>query len=153
MRVGGRTVSAERSQAIQDLATALQNYGTGDLGLIAYESAAVDGMILGEEIIVEILRPGDHDPVAEGEVGEVVVTNLDPAYPLILCHRRHVGGAAGDQPVGAPIPASRMGRADQTTKVRGMFVHPGQINDVLKRHGEVIKGRTSTAPTAATVWC
>ena len=124
--------------------TALQNYGTGDLGLVAYESVAVDGMILGEGIIVEILRPGTGDPVTDGEVGEVVVTNLDPAYPLIRF-------ATGDMSAVLPgiSPCGRtntrikgwMGRADQTTKVRGMFVHPGQINDVLKRHGEVIKGR------------
>ena len=124
--------------------TALQNYGTGDLGLVAYESVAVDGMILGEEIIVEILRPGTGDLVTDGEVGEVVVTNLDPAYPLIRFATGDMSAVLpGSAPAGAPIPVSKgwMGRADQTTKVRGMFVHPGQINDVLKRHGEVIKGR------------
>ena len=143
--VGAEPFPPSVRQAIQDLGvTALQNYGTGDLGLVAYESAAVDGMILGEGIIVEILRPGTGDPVADGEVGEVVVTNLDPAYPLIRF-------ATGDMSAVLPgiSPCGRtnirikgwMGRADQTTKVRGMFVHPGQINDVLKRHGEVIKGR------------
>ena len=143
--VGAEPFPPSVRQAIQDLGvTALQNYGTGDLGLVAYESVAVDGMILGEGIIVEILRPGTGDPVADGEVGEVVVTNLDPAYPLIRF-------ATGDMSAVLPgiSPCGRtntrikgwMGRADQTTKVRGMFVHPGQINDVLKRHGEVIKGR------------
>ncbi|MGB1006541.1 MAG: phenylacetate--CoA ligase family protein [Thalassobaculaceae bacterium] len=143
--VGAEPFPPSVRQAMQDLGvTALQNYGTGDLGLVAYERAAVDSMILGEGIIVEILRPGTGDPVADGEVGEVVVTNLDPAYPLILF-------ATGDMSAVLPgiSPCGRtntrikgwMGRADQTTKVRAMFVHPGQINDVVQRHGEVIKAR------------
>jgi phenylacetate-CoA ligase len=121
-----------------------QCYATADLGLIAYESEAMDGMIIDEGVILEIVRPGTGDPVAPGEVGEVVVTTLNPDYPLIRF-------ATGDLSavMEGPSPCGRtnlrikgwMGRADQTTKVRGMFVHPSQVAAVLKRHREVLKGR------------
>ena len=90
--VGAEPFPPSLRQAIKDLGVeALQNYGTGDLGLIAYESPALDGMILDENIIVEIVRPGSGDPVADGEVGEIVVTNLDSAYPLIrFATDRHI---------------------------------------------------------------
>ena len=123
---------------------ALQCYATADLGLIAYESGDGDGMILDEGVIVEIVRPGTGDPVADGDVGEVVVTCLNPDYPLIRF-------ATGDLSAILPGQSSCgrtnqrikgwMGRADQSAKVRGLFVHPGQIAALLKRHGAAIKGR------------
>ena len=143
--VGAEPFPPSLRQAIKDLGVeALQNYGTGDLGLIAYESPALDGMILDENIIVEIVRPGSGDPVADGEVGEIVVTNLDPAYPLI---RFATGDMSAIMPGSSPCGRTNtrikgwMGRADQTTKVRGMFVHPKQINEIVKRHPEIVKAR------------
>ncbi len=118
----------------------LQSYATADLGLIAYESEARQGMILDENIIVEILRPGSGEPVAQGEVGEVVVTTFNPDYPLIRF-------ATGDLSaiLEGPSPCGRtnarikgwMGRADQTVKVRGMFVRPEQVNAVADRFNEI----------------
>jgi phenylacetate-CoA ligase len=122
----------------------LQCYATADLGLVGYESRAGEGLIVDEWLIVEIVRPGTGDPVAAGEVGEVVVTTLNPDYPVIRF-------ATGD--LSALLPGQSacgrtnmrlkgwMGRADQTTKVRGMFVHPHQIAEILKRHPAVRKGR------------
>ncbi len=124
--------------------TVLQCYATADLGLIAYESEAQEGMIIDEGIILEIVRPGTGDLVAEGEVGEVVVTSLNPDYPLI---RFATGDLSALLPGVSPCGRTNqrikgwMGRADQTTKVRGMFVHPGQINSILKRHGDQLRGR------------
>lgn len=122
----------------------LQCYATADLGLIAYESPAQEGLIADEGVIVEIVRPGTGDPVPEGEVGEVVVTALTPEYPLI---RFATGDLSAVMP--GPSPCGRtnmrirgwMGRADQATKVRGMFVHPVQVAEVIKRHPEVKKAR------------
>lgn len=121
-----------------------QCYATADLGLIAYETPAREGLVLDEGVIVEIVRPGTGDPVAEGEVGEVVVTTLNPAYPLI---RFGTGDLSAVLP--GPCPTGRtntrikgwMGRADQTTKVRGMFVHPKQVDDIAKRFAEVTRAR------------
>ncbi len=123
---------------------AYQCYATADIGLIAYETAAREGLVLDEGVIVEIVRPGTGEPVPEGEVGELVITTLNPDYPLI---RFGTGDLSAVLP--GPCPTGRtatrikgwMGRADQTTKVRGMFVHPGQVNDVLKRFPGVGKGR------------
>jgi len=115
---------------------AYQCYATADVGLIAYETAAREGLVLDEGVIVEIVRPGTGDPVAEGEVGEVVVTVLNPDYPLI---RFGTGDLSAVLPGRCPTGRTHtrikgwMGRADQTTKVRGMFVHPGQVDQVLKR--------------------
>jgi phenylacetate-CoA ligase len=120
-----------------------QCYASADLGLIAYESTG-DGLIADEWQIVEIVRPGTGDPVAEGEVGEVVVTTLNPDYPLI---RFATGDLSAVMPGQSPCGRTNMrlkgwmGRADQTTKVRGMFVHPGQVADVAKRHKEVRRYR------------
>ena len=122
----------------------LQCYATADLGLIAYESGAREGMIIDEEILVEIVRPGTGDPVPEGEVGEVLVTTLNPDYPMI---RFATGDLSAVLP--GPSPCGRtnmrikgwMGRADQTTKVKGIFVHPEQVNGVLKRHAEIQRAR------------
>ena len=121
-----------------------QCYATADLGLIAYETSAREGLVLDEGVIVEIVRPGTGDPVAEGEVGELVVTTLNPAYPLI---RFGTGDLSAVLPGTCPSGRTNtrikgwMGRADQTTKVRGMFVHPKQVNDVVKRFAEVTRAR------------
>ncbi len=115
---------------------AFQCYATADVGLIAYETAAREGLVLDEGVIVEIVRPGTGDPVAEGEVGEVVVTVLNPDYPLIRLGTGDLSAVlAGTCPTGRTNARIKgwMGRADQTTKVRGMFVHPGQVDQVLKR--------------------
>jgi len=117
-----------------------QCYATADLGLIAYESVPDAGLVLDEWVIVEILRPGTGDPVGPGEVGEVVVTTLNPDYPLI---RFATGDLSmllpGASPCGRTAPRLKgwMGRADQTTKVRGMFVHPSQVAEVARRHAAI----------------
>ena len=124
--------------------TAYQCYATADIGLIAYETSAREGLVLDEGVIVEIARPGTGDPVAEGEVGELVVTTLNPDYPLI---RFGTGDLTAVLPGQCPTGRTNqrikgwMGRADQTTKVRGMFVHPGQVDQVVKRFPEVLKAR------------
>ncbi len=122
----------------------LQCYATADLGLIAYESTAREGMIVDEGIILEIVRPGTGDPIPDGEVGEVVVTALSAEYPLI---RFATGDLSAILPGASPCGRTNrrikgwMGRADQTAKVRGMFVHPSQVAQVLKQHAEIFKGR------------
>lgn len=121
-----------------------QCYATADLGLIAYESEATEGMIVDEGVILEIVRPGTGDPVDSGEVGEVVVTTLNPDYPLIRFATGDLSAVMdGASPCGRTNVRIKgwMGRADQTTKVRGMFVHPEQVAAVLARHPEVLKGR------------
>ena len=123
---------------------AYQCYATADVGLIAYETSAREGLVVDEGVILEIVRPGTGDPVAEGEVGEVVVTVLNPDYPLI---RFGTGDLSAVLPGACPSGRTNtrikgwMGRADQTTKVRGMFVHPGQIAEIVKRFPEVAKAR------------
>ncbi|MGH6625503.1 MAG: phenylacetate--CoA ligase family protein [Burkholderiaceae bacterium] len=124
--------------------TGYQCYATADLGLIAYETEAREGLVLDEGVIVEIVRPGTGDPVVEGEVGELVVTTLNPDYPLI---RFGTGDLSAVLPGTCPSGRSNtrikgwMGRADQTTKIRGMFVHPSQVADIAKRFPEVLKAR------------
>ncbi len=116
----------------------LQCYATADLGLIGYESAADEGLILDESILVEIVRPGTGEPLAQGEVGEVVVTTLTPEYPLIRFATGDLSTfVPGASPCGRTNARLRgwMGRADQTTKVKGMFVHPGQVAEAAKRSG------------------
>jgi len=123
---------------------AVQCYAIADLGLVAYESPAREGLILDEGIIVEIVRPGTGDPVSEGEVGEVVVTTLTPEYPLIRFATGDLSAIlAGTSPCGRTNMRIKgwMGRADQTTKVKGMFVHPGQVAEAVKRHTEVLRAR------------
>ena len=128
---------------------ALQCYGTADLGLIAYESTDAagelcEGMVLDEGIIVELVHPGTGEPVAPGEVGEVVVTTLTPEYPLI----RFATGDLSAQLQG-PSPCGRtnhrikgwLGRADQSAKVRGMFVHPTEVAEIIRRHKSIIRAR------------
>jgi phenylacetate-CoA ligase len=130
--------------------TAYQCYASADLGLIAYETEAREGLVLAEGVIVEIVRPGTGEPVPEPqagaapEVGEVVVTSLNPDHPLI---RFGTGDLSALLP--GPCPTGRtnarirgwLGRADQTTKVRGMFVHPGQVAELLRRHPELQRAR------------
>ena len=121
-----------------------QCYATADLGLIAYETSAREGLVLDEGVIVEIVRPGTDDPVPEGEVGELVVTTLNPDYPLI---RFGTGDLSAVLPGACPTGRTNhrikgwMGRADQTTKVRGMFVHPGQVAEVTKRFPSIKRAR------------
>ena len=122
----------------------LQCYATADLGLIAYESQAREGMIVDERIILEIVRPGTGDPVPAGEVGEVVITSLNPDYPLIRFATGDLSAVmSGDSPCGRTNMRIKgwLGRADQTTKIRGLFVHPSQIAEILQRHPEINKGR------------
>jgi phenylacetate-CoA ligase len=137
---GEAFLPAQREMFGQRGINAFQSYGTADLGIIAYETEAHEGLVIDEGVIVEIVRPGTGDPVSEGEVGEVVVTTFNRDYPLIRF-------ATGDLSAALPgwsekaSPCGRtnmrikgwMGRADQTTKVRGMFVHPHQVADVAKR--------------------
>jgi phenylacetate-CoA ligase len=128
---------------------ALQSYGTADLGLIAYESTGPDGevcpgMVLDEGIILELVHPGTGDPVAPGEVGEVVVTTLTPEYPLIRFATGDLSALlAGPSPCGRTNHRIKgwLGRADQTTKVRGMFVHPEQVAEIVRRHKSIIRAR------------
>lgn len=124
---------------------AYQAYASADLGSIAYESPAREGLIVDEGVLVEILQPGTGDPVAEGEVGEVVVTTLANAeYPLI---RFATGDLSAVLPGASPCGRTNlrirgwMGRADQTTKVKGMFVHPAQVAAVVRRHAAIVKAR------------
>ena len=121
-----------------------QCYASADVGLIAYETEAREGLVLDEGVMVEIVRPGTGDPVAEGEVGEVVVTTLNPDYPLI---RFGTGDLSAFMPGSCPSGRTNtrikgwLGRADQTTKIRGMFVHPAQVADIARRFPEVVKAR------------
>jgi len=122
----------------------LQCYAIADLGLVAYESPAQEGMIVDEGVVLELVRPGTGEPVAGGEVGEVVVTTLTPEYPLI---RFATGDLSATLPGASPCGRTNMrikgwmGRADQTAKVKGMFVKPSQMADVAKRHAEIRKYR------------
>jgi phenylacetate-CoA ligase len=130
----------------------LQCYGTADIGVIAYESAGPDGeaeagMVLDEEIIFELVRPGTGEPVGAGEVGEVVVTTLTPEYPLIRFATGDLSRMLPDSGIGRANGRTNhriegwLGRADQTTKVRGMFVHPEQVADVLRRYAAIGRAR------------
>ena len=121
-----------------------QSYATADLGLIAYETEAREGLVIDEGVIVEIVRPGTGDPVNEGEVGELVVTTLNPDYPLIRFGTGDLSAMlAGHCPTGRTNSRIKgwMGRADQTVKIRGMFVHPGQVATIARRFPEVLKAR------------
>ena len=121
-----------------------QSYATADVGLIAYETPAREGLVLDEGVLVEIVRPGTGDPVAEGEVGEVVVTVFNPDYPLV---RFGTGDLSAVLPGTCPTGRTNarikgwLGRADQTTKIKGMFVHPGQVAEIVRRFPEVTRAR------------
>ncbi len=121
-----------------------QCYATADAGLIAYETSAREGLVLDEQVVLEIVRPGTGDPVSEGEVGEVVVTVLNPDYPLVRFGTGDLSAVLpGTCPTGRTNTRIRgwLGRADQTTKIKGMFVHPSQVAEVLRRHPEARKAR------------
>ena len=143
--VGGGALLPPLRQAYSDRGIdVLQCYGTADVGNIAYESEAQDGMILDEGVIVEIVRPGTGDPVTEGEVGEVLVTILNEDYPLIRFATGDLSAILpGSSPCGRTGPRIKgwMGRADQRTKIRGMFVDPVQINRLLKLNPRIMKMR------------
>jgi phenylacetate-CoA ligase len=141
---GGALFPATRAAYAERGIACLQCYATADLGLIAYESPAMEGMILDEGVIVEIVRPGTGDPVPEGEVGEVVVTSLNPDYPLL---RFATGDLSAVLPGPSPCGRSNarikgwMGRADQTTKIKGMFVRPEQVAALVARLDGVRRAR------------
>ena len=149
---GGALFPSLRQEYRERGVAVLQSYATADLGVIAYESAADGGMILDEQLIVEIVRPGTGDPLPEGEVGEVVVTTLNPDYPLIRFATGDLSAIlAGQSPCGRTNARLKgwLGRADQTTKIKGMFVHPGQVAQVVKRHPEVARARLVVARSGA----
>lgn len=133
-----------RAQWAEKGLQAYQCYATADLGLISYESEAQEGMIVDEGVIVEIVRPGTGDPVAEGEVGEVVVTLFSKEYPLVRFATGDLSAVmSGQSPCGRTNMRLKgwMGRADQTTKIKGMFVHPEQVAEITKRHPEISRAR------------
>ncbi|MDP5218375.1 phenylacetate--CoA ligase family protein [Ruegeria sp. 2205SS24-7] len=147
--VGGGALFPSLRQDYKDRGiTCLQCYATADLGNIAYESAAMEGMIIDEHVIVEIVTPGTGKPVAPGEVGEVVVTTLNPDYPLI---RFATGDLSAVMPGISPCGRTNlrikgwMGRADQTTKIKGMFVRPEQVAALVEKHDEIVKARVIAA--------
>jgi phenylacetate-CoA ligase len=147
---GEAFMPAVRSFLAQRGIEGFQAYGTADLGMVAYETEAREGLVLNEEMILEIVRPGTGDPVADGEVGEVVVTTFNPDYPLVRFATGDLSAVlAGPSPCGRTNVRIRgwLGRADQTTKVRGMFVHPHQVAEVLRRHG-LARGRLVVANEA-----
>lgn len=137
---GGALFPSLREEYASRGVSVLQCYATADVGVIAYESDALEGMIVDEGVILEIVRPGTNDPVAEGEVGEVVVTNFNRTYPMI---RFGTGDLSAILPGASPCGRTNqrikgwMGRADQTTKAKGMFVHPSQVADIGKAHPEL----------------
>jgi phenylacetate-CoA ligase len=143
--VGGGALFPSLRQEYADWGIAcLQCYATADLGNIAYESPAMEGLIVDEGVIVEIVTPGTGDPVPEGQVGEVLVTTLNPDYPLI---RFATGDLSAVLPGQSPCGRTNMrikgwmGRADQTTKIKGMFVRPEQVADFVARHPEIARAR------------
>jgi phenylacetate-CoA ligase len=147
--VGGGALFPSLRQEYADRGiTCLQSYATADLGNIAYESAAMEGMIVDEKVIVEIVTPGTGTPVAPGEVGEVVVTTLNPDYPLV---RFATGDLSAILPGVSPCGRTNMrikgwmGRADQTTKIKGMFVRPEQVASLVEKHDEIVKARVIAA--------
>jgi phenylacetate-CoA ligase len=132
---------------------AYQAFGTADLGLIAFETSAREGLTVNEDLILEIVRPGTGDPVAEGDVGEIVVTSLDMHHPWI---RLALGDLTATLPGPSPCGRSNMrikgwmGRADQTTKIKGMFVRPEQVAEIGKRHPELGRLRLAVTREAET---
>ncbi|WP_417603975.1 phenylacetate--CoA ligase family protein [Primorskyibacter flagellatus] len=143
--VGGGALFPSLRQEYADRGiTCMQCYATADLGHVAYESPAMEGMILDEHVIVEIVTPGTGTPVRPGDVGELVVTTLNPDYPLI---RFATGDLSAVMPGRSPCGRTNtrikgwMGRADQTTKIKGMFVRPEQVAALVAKHGEISRAR------------
>ncbi|WP_378941485.1 phenylacetate--CoA ligase family protein [Paracoccus sp. R86501] len=143
--VGGGALFPSLRQAYADRGIVTrQCYATADLGNIAYESEALEGMIVDEGVIVEIVRPGTGDPVPDGEVGEVLVTTLNPDYPLIRFATGDMSAVmAGTSPCGRTNMRIKgwLGRADQTTKIKGMFVRPEQVAALVARHPDIARAR------------
>ena len=143
--VSGAALPASLRKELADRGVAVkQCYAVAEAGVISYESDALEGMILNEDLIVEIVRPGTGDPVAEGEVGEVVVTTFNPDYPMVRLATGDLSAVlVGRSPCGRTNTRIKgwMGRADQTTKVKGMFVRPEQIAEVARRHPELTRLR------------
>jgi phenylacetate-CoA ligase len=137
---GGALFPSLRAEYKQRGIATFQTYATADLGIIAYETSALEGMVVDEGVIVEIVRPGTGDPVAPGEVGEVVVTSFNRDYPLV---RFATGDLSAVLPGASSCGRTNMrikgwlGRADQTTKVKGMFVNPEQMAELVKRHAGI----------------
>ncbi len=149
--VSGAALPASLRAALAGLGVdTFQCYALAEVGVLAYETSARDGMIVNEHVLVEIVRPGTGDPVAQGEVGEVVVTCFNADYPMI---RLATGDLSAVLPGRSPCGRTNtrikgwMGRADQTTKIKGMFVHPGEVAEVARRHPEL--GRVRLAVTRA----
>ena len=143
---GGALFPSLRAEYAERGITCLQCYATADLGNVAYESPAMEGMIVDEGVIVEIVRPGTGDPVAPGEVGEVVVTTLNPDYPLVRFATGDLSAVMeGTSPCGRTNMRIKgwMGRADQTAKIKGMFVRPEQVADLVARHPEIRAARVT----------
>jgi len=141
---GGALFPSLRAEYADRGITCLQSYATADLGNIAYESPAMEGMIVDEGVLVEIVTPGTGNPVPEGEVGEVVVTTLNPDYPLIRFATGDLSAVlSGQSPCGRTNMRIKgwMGRADQTTKIKGMFVRPEQVAALVEAHPEVARAR------------
>ena len=143
--VGGEALPPSLRGAIEDRGVNCQQvYATADLGSIGYESPAREGLIVDEGLLVEIVRPGTNDPVTHGEVGEVVATSFAPEYPLIRFGTGDLSAFLdGESPCGRTNVRLKgwMGRADQTAKVKGMFVHPAQVAEIVKRHQEILRAR------------
>jgi phenylacetate-CoA ligase len=148
--VGAEALPPSLRKWLQDngIPHVLQTYGSADIGNIAYETLTAGevnpGMILDEDLILEIVRPGTGDPVADGEVGEVVVTSFNPDYPLVRFATGDMSAVlSGVSPCGRTNTRIKgwLGRADQTTKVRAMFVHPSQVAEVRRRHPQIRKAR------------
>lgn len=139
--VSGAALPASLRRELSERGIAvLQCYATAELGVIAYETAAREGMIVNEDRIVEIVRPGTGEPVPEGEVGEVVVTSFSNDYPMIRLATGDLSAVLpGQSPCGRTNMRIRgwMGRADQTTKIKGMFVRPEQVAEIARRHPEI----------------
>ncbi len=147
--VSGEALPPSLRETLQGFGlTVRQCYATADVGLIAYETDALEGLVVDENIILELVTPGTGDPVAAGEVGEIVITSFSQAYPLVRFATGDLSKTLpGESPCGRTNSriAGWMGRADQTTKVKGMFVHPEQVAEVVKRHPEISKARLVVA--------
>jgi phenylacetate-coenzyme A ligase PaaK-like adenylate-forming protein len=143
--VSGAALPPSLRKELADRGVAVkQCYAVAEVGVIAYESETLEGMMVNEDMILEIVRPGTGDPVADGEVGEVVVTSFNPDYPMIRLATGDMSAVlAGRSPCGRSNTRIKgwMGRADQTTKVKGMFVRPEQVAELAKRHPELLRVR------------